>query len=314
MYVVGNGKRRGDFLEEELILSEWDMLSRPEQNRYRFDTYRRCSNLVDSLLSFDGEAEDKDEEIEKFFMTSGVDDEEKWDYMMDSLKSLEVPETLLEDFQDDDTAIVINAFEETREYLADTFLDEYEPVEVVDALYLVDHLKIWGNCSPASMVDRNGNIRKGIERHTKSADGKEKKYCSYELPEGTKPAIKSTALKGRKSGRKNHNPKSIIKEIDKSTEIQNDKNNNHQMDSIHGFLVDGKALDSRHEWVWKIVDNKKTKVKQLKAEHQGELKTPAARERSRKMKGKKTPDNILKKMAKSRERNIKKYGEDWNKY
>ena len=107
--------------EQNVVISPFDVIPLQTQRLTQFDQYKKTNYLIDSIFNFDGED-----------LTPFAPIEE--DFLVDSFNMLGVPESLVAEVYDEDEAIAKNAIEETRLYLADSYLDELETDDLVDYL------------------------------------------------------------------------------------------------------------------------------------------------------------------------------------
>jgi len=299
-------------IEQEPTIFE--TMSRAEINEIQHDIYRKSKYFVDSILNID--IEQDSEFLVDSFVTANEDDILD---IVDKMETLGVPNSLIDDFLDEDDAISANALEETRQFLADSYLDDYEPRDISDSLYMADWGAVFGKCSGQDEKTRTGHSGQILYGQDTTANGKP--TCTY-MPKGG--AKKSTAnMKKRGSAdRVHHDKPEYVGTIAKATEFHKKKaekkgtaksNNSGFSDSFQDYLVDGakskscRPRDSKHEC--KSVVDPKTgaihKEEVVKEKYQGTLNKALSRKKS----GRKLSASALAK----RKRNLEKFKEQREK-
>jgi len=306
-------------IEQEPTIFE--TMSRAEINELRHDIYQKSKYFVDSILNIDIE-QDPEFLVDSFSVANGLsegDMEEGILEIVDKMETLGVPNSLIDDYLDEDDAISANALEETRQFLADSYLDDYEPRDIADSLYMADWGAVFGKCSSQDEKTRTGHSGQVLYGKDTTANGRP--TCTY-MPKGG--AKKSTAnMKKRgSSDRVHHDKPEYVETIAKATEFHKKKaekkgtaksNNSGFSDSFQDYLTDGakskscRPRDSKHEC--KSVVDPKTgniyKEEVVKEKYQGTLNKAL----SRKKRGRKLSASALAK----RKRNLEKFKEQREK-
>jgi hypothetical protein len=321
MFVVDKEKDNAIVAQESL--SEFDKLSRVEQNRMRYESYNSALNFVDSILNVDIDGNNPEEVLENIINKNDLNSEEDIQDFVVKMVTSGVPNSLIEEMLDEDEDVSVGALEQIREYIADSFLDDFEPMEIVDSIHMVDWLTLEGSCSKwgKSRVGDDGKPNKCTDRTTEDGTA----VAVYD--DGGGDASKSSADNAHKRGKSSSKrvrgsasaekyKKTIKNSTKKAKEDMGDSfiedGENEEFDMYDSFMIHladsaktkedckGKCgrLKSWEECV-SVYDPKKRKLVCEKRRKVGNV-TGLDKKKSRAKKGHKISRSTLLKMARSR--------------
>jgi len=248
MYIV---KEREVLANKAIEPTLFEGLTRADRNRLSVETYRKNTALITALLNVDNSTSHRDTFVVDSFLSDSLigesEDEEGYEdevaEMVHRLDILGLPDSLQEDILSDDDSIVANALEEAREYLADSFLDDFTPLEVGDSLYLADWLTVKGECKGNESRQRDDGTKLPCHDGTAKIGKKKVKVKTFRPNDLGDGYVKSKGKDGHKT--RGHSSSTRVRgenakwggAIDKATKVysKNKKKEKDSKDDDAGF-------------------------------------------------------------------------------